>query len=234
MHMTGYIKKKTHHTANRICFSVLSSHLLSFLYLSQFLCLLQKDELDDIPIELSKVQSVKVSRIIIYCNNGSNTVIEPQKLAHKTLWFTLLHIISIISVVPGLMTATLYISSSQTQIPWAGLTSNCILRRKARLHPKNDSSISHQTTHLFVWVLHLLLHLFLIVSIFHRWSPRSGVIAACLGPLRSSQTARRMCWKLRMRNIPRSGCSASTWPWLRPERGRTERLPPTCETNTCN
>lgn len=35
-----------------------------------------------------------------------------------------------------------------------------------------------------------------------------------------------------MRNMLRSGCSASTWPWLRPERGRTERLPPTCESST--
>lgn len=65
-----------------------------------------------------------------------------------------------------------------------------------------------------------------------RWSPRSVVIAACRGPSRSSRTARRTCWKLKTRSTRRSGCSASTWPWLRPERGRTERPPPTCESNT--
>lgn len=87
-------------------------------------------------------------------------------------------------------------------------------------------------TSAFSFVHHLLLIFIHGPPSICRWWPGSAGIGACRGPSRSSQTVRRTCWKLRMRNTLRSGCSASTWPSLRPERGRTERLPPTCESNT--
>lgn len=62
-----------------------------------------------------------------------------------------------------------------------------------------------------------------------RWLQRRGVTAGCPEPSRSSPTAKPMCWKLKMRSMQKSGCSASMWLWPRPKNVRTARPQHTCD-----
>lgn len=62
-----------------------------------------------------------------------------------------------------------------------------------------------------------------------RWLQRRGVTAGCPEPSRSSPTAKPMCWKLKMRSMQKSGCSASMWLWRRPKNVRTARPQHTCD-----
>ncbi len=62
-----------------------------------------------------------------------------------------------------------------------------------------------------------------------RWLQRRGVTAGCPELSRSSPTAKPTYWKLKMRRMRKSGCSASMWLWPRPKNVRTARPQHTCD-----